>query len=649
MPLRTRITLSVFIAILSVITVFVIYNSFVTRQLEDKNSLQTIHDDKQIWTLIVNNQLSKMRSQVQLFTRDRSFKKALLKYNEEKLAEQSKTSFNALSSLGLSSNLLITNTAGKILAEQPKKNTNTANSLVSEAVTSGKITSRLTNWEGEAVLSVVFPILKRGKIIGLAVLNNTLDALLDELNQNIRGESFFISLRQKQNPTSFSSIFSSFDLQLPEPGKSINTIEPEKDSYFSVNAISISNKSEDVGVLVTKKDVTMEVTQANKYLFFGITVCFLLVLTILTTIFFQIKKALCPLSKIIPVVKSISHGDFTVGFEQKFDGDMGELQDAIVKMKEELGILLEHISESVAELMGAAQIAEVLEASLAGTKTQQEKVKSLIQSISGIGSSVENVANVAHIAAEKAQESNAEASKGSEIVTQTTGSIESLATDVSNSSFAIRNIEMDSTNIGEVIKLIKNISEQTNLLALNAAIEAARAGDQGRGFAVVADEVRTLAQRTQSSAQEIELMVKSLQENTLNAVGVMDQCLDQTKVCVTEAEHTGIAFNNIIESVKSLVDLNDQIVNATVEQVTLNSEISNQSTEIRHVAEQMESSQRSGSLPSSDRLVNISCELQLLMSKFKLKTTSTIESPNSDDADQAVSDKNKNQEDDILF
>jgi methyl-accepting chemotaxis protein len=297
--------------------------------------------------------------------------------------------------------------------------------------------------------------------------------------------------------------------------------------------------------------------------------------------------------------------------------------------------------------MGAAQIAEVLEASLIGTGKQQEKVQSLIQSISGISSSVENVANVAHIAAEKAQESNVEASKGSEIVTQTTNSIESLATDVSNSSTAIRNIEMDSTNIGEVIKLIKNISEQTNLLALNAAIEAARAGDQGRGFAVVADEVRTLAQRTQSSAQEIEQMVKSLQENTLNAVGVMDQCLDQTKVCVTEAEHTGTAFNNIIESVKSLVDLNDQIVNATVEQVTLNSDISNQTTEIRQVAEQMATSQKRGSLPSSDRLVSISCELQLLMSKFKLKTTSEIEPSNLNDAGQSVSEQN--QEDDVLF
>lgn len=244
MLLRTRITLSVFIAILSVITLFVIYNSFNTRQLEDKNSLQTIHADKQIWALIVNNQLSKMRSQVKLFTRDRSFKKALLKNNLEKLSEQSNTSYNALSSLGLISNLLITNTAGKILAEQPQNNTiASANSLVSEAITSGKITSKLTNWEGEAVLSVVFPIIKRGKTIGLAVLNNSLEALLGELNQSIHGESFFISLRQKQNPTSFSSNFLSFDLQLPESGKSINTIEPEKDSYFSVNAISISDKS----------------------------------------------------------------------------------------------------------------------------------------------------------------------------------------------------------------------------------------------------------------------------------------------------------------------------------------------------------------------------------------------------------------------
>lgn len=644
MPLRTRITLSVFIAILFVITVFVIYNSFTSRQLENKNNLQTIQADKQIWELIVNNQLSKMRSQVKLFTRDRSFKKALIKNDTKKLDEQSKTSYNSLSSLGLVSNVLITTTTGNILAEQPNNKTNiSADSLVSNSVTSGKITARLTNWKGQAVLSVVFPIIKRGKTIGMAVLMNSLENLLSELNQNIQGESFFISLEQIQNSSHLPSQLSGFDLQLPKSGKNINTVESENNNYFTVNAISISNKNSRTGILITKKNITEKILQANKYLYIGITICIILVLTILATIFFQIKKALCPLSKIIPMVKSISQGDFTVSFEQKFDGDMGELQESIVKMKDELGILLEHISQSVGELMGAAQIAEVLEASLVGTGKQQDKVKELIQSISGISTSVENVANIAHIAAEKTQESNTEASKGNEIVNQTTLSIETLATEVSASSTAIRQIETDSANIGEVIKLITSISEQTNLLALNAAIEAARAGEQGRGFAVVADEVRTLAQRTQKSALEIDQMVKSLQENTQSAVAVMDQCLEQTTVCVTEAEQTGMAFNNIIKSVESLVNLNNQIVDATVEQVTLNTNISTKTTEIRKTTEQMATSQVSGSLPSSDQLVKISCELQLLMSKFKLNTTSEIESSSPSSSDE------QDQEDNILF
>ena len=58
-------------------------------------------------------------------------------------------------------------------------------------------------------------------------------------------------------------------------------------------------------------------------------------------------------------------------------------------------------------------------------------------------------------------------------------------------------------------------------MALNAAIEAARAGEQGRGFAVVADEVRTLAGRTQSATEQIQLSVTELQNTLKNWNQVM--------------------------------------------------------------------------------------------------------------------------------
>lgn len=97
---------------------------------------------------------------------------------------------------------------------------------------------------------------------------------------------------------------------------------------------------------------------------------------------------------------------------------------------------------------------------------------------------------------------------------------EDLATDTNE---IITELDLSSTRIGKVIKLIEAIAHQTNLLSLNAQIEAMWAGDAGKGFRVVANEVKQLSKQTATATQEVEKMITNIQSDSKKAITAVSQ------------------------------------------------------------------------------------------------------------------------------
>jgi methyl-accepting chemotaxis protein len=124
----------------------------------------------------------------------------------------------------------------------------------------------------------------------------------------------------------------------------------------------------------------------------------------------------------------------------------------------------------------------------------------------------------------------------SETTMQITRSVGAIERNAARANILLEHIgELDhrARDIGEITQVVSRISDQTNLLALNAAIEAARAGDHGRGFAVVADEVRTLAETSEKSAQEVQVLADAIQTEVRGVVGAVSAGAD---TALTEAK-----------------------------------------------------------------------------------------------------------------
>jgi len=397
--------------------------------------------------------------------------------------------------------------------------------------------------------------------------------------------------------------------QWPKPG---STIQETKTSYIK----TLPQWGWAIGTGIYFDDIE----QAYHEQLILIAIEFIIYITILIFLSSLIARNITkPLNKLThAMIQTASNKDLTITLKSYGKDELSKIGIAFNKMNKDFCNVLFNINDSTNSLASQAEeLSCVTKQINTGMTQQKSNIDRVKEKVSDLSLSAENVFKQTESSLTIAQDANNLANEGLDQIKQNATTIEAVVTSVASAQSTVKELQISSNQIGEVLDVIKQVAEQTNLLALNAAIEAARAGEQGRGFAVVADEVRTLAKRTQDSTANIEIMIAKLHQGVESTVQEMTNCKHATEKGLEISNACNLTLNQIDTSVKQLMANCSDIAGVTLEQKQSVNDIEQSIYDVSNIAEETELG-ANHVYSSSHQLSEMSQSLNSLVQQFKV-------------------------------
>ncbi|MEI6044791.1 MAG: methyl-accepting chemotaxis protein [Chloroflexota bacterium] len=323
------------------------------------------------------------------------------------------------------------------------------------------------------------------------------------------------------------------------------------------------------------------------------------------------------ITTLLEEISTVAEGDLTV--EADVTADItGAIADSFNLMIEELRKVILNIQQVTTQANTFfEQLVYNTQRTDQAADRQASRILNVSESIGDINHSIQRVSENTTILTQVAQEARSNAHQGGVAVTKSVSSMNRIRGNVQETAKKIKRLGESSQQIGEIVKLIDDIADQTNMLALNAAIQAAMAGEQGKGFSVVAEEVRRLAERSAGATREIALLVKSIQDDTAEAVVAMEESTGEVVEGSRVADEAGRALGSIETVVDRLADLIFSISQVTQQEAVSSTSIAQSMNEISSLTVEA-TSLRQESATAVQKLALIVQTLNTSVSTFKV-------------------------------